>query len=137
MMKKLKIGKILFAAAAAAAAFIIYLKEKPAVPDHKGQNPVQEQLVQNDNSSERYIDWNCPSIGSARTEVLTERSQNGPSVPRGQNSVKNLCRECGPANMAAGPSALSRYGFMRRMALFPSGAESDDHHLIILRKLLI
>lgn len=136
MMKKLKIGKVLFAAAAVAAAAFLHINTDSEIQE-SWKNYQQEEILQNDNSSERYIDWNSPSISSARTEVFTDRNQNGPSAARGHNSAKTLNRESGMTNVPSMLSAMSQNGFSGQMELFPSGTNSIDHHLIMLRKLLI
>lgn len=136
MMKKLKIGKVIFAAAAVAVAAFLHINTDSEIPE-PGKNYQQEEILQNDNSSERYIDWNSPSISSARTEVFTDRNQNGPSAARGHNSAKTLNRESGMTNVPSMLSAMSQNGFSGQMELFPSGTNSIDHHLIMLRKLLI
>ena len=136
MMKKLKIGKVLFAAAAVAAAAFLHINTDSEILESR-KNYQQEEILQNDNSSERYIDWNSPSVSSARTEVFTDRNQNGPSAARGHNSAKTLNREAGMTNVPSKLSAIVQKGFSEQMELFPSGTNSIDHHLIMLRKLLI
>ena len=132
MMKKLYIALILSVCSIACG---IHGKYQQA--DENQAVRIESRLLQDDNSSERYIDWNMPSVSSARTEFFTERPQTNAGQARNQYQAKAPARD----NILAKAGKVLSFIVLARNEhpedLFPSGTMSKDHHFIILRKLVI
>ena len=113
------------------------LSDESAAPRHSYEAHDSSRIFQYDNSSERYVDWNSPEMSATGTEVMPPSARGGSGTGRIHGSLKiplrnPLCIWTGRAAVLTDSNRMES-----TMTLFPSGVCSPDHHLIILRKLVI
>ncbi len=102
---------------------------------------VSSEITQDDRSSDRYTDYNRPLVFPSESSVSfcrTPASTGATSVnacSRRSVNTHNIDKIMMKDGKLLKISDLSR--FLVNILLFPSGQESMDHHLIILRKLII